>query len=153
LNPEIKNIKLVEKGVGNKPGNFTLVNDRPDNFGMGYVKEDVIDNEACKQQIQIVTLDGFLLPMKLKRIDFIKIDVEGFELNVLFGANDIINKFRPYLFVEVVDEHLRKQGTSAHQLIDYLEKLDYEITNSSNNEIVTKETNFDNMMDVLAIPK
>ena len=36
----------------------------------------------------------------LKRLDFIKIDVEGFEKNVLLGAKETISKFNPVIYME-----------------------------------------------------
>jgi hypothetical protein len=34
-------------------------------------------------------------------VDFLKIDVEGYEGHVLFGASDLIQQYRPRLFVEI----------------------------------------------------
>jgi FkbM family methyltransferase len=156
LNPQLNNISLVKKGVGNNQEDVVLVNDRKDNLGMGWVQAANDDGHykySYSQKISIVTLDAYLLPIELDRVDFIKIDVEGFELNVLLGAVNVIKKYKPILFIEVVDLHLKKQNTSAIELIKYLEDLNYIIMNSGNGEIVTQDTNFDKMMDVLCISR
>lgn len=41
-----------------------------------------------------------------EKIDFIKIDVEGMELEVLLGSKELIEKYSPYLMVEVLKENL-----------------------------------------------
>jgi hypothetical protein len=38
--------------------------------------------------------------MALHRLDFVKIDVEGFELNVLAGGKKTIQCYRPFLHIE-----------------------------------------------------
>jgi len=155
LNPSIDNITLINKGVGSQEGEFTIVNDRDDNLGMGWIEENDILNDmniSSSQKVLVTTLDKCLPTMKLNHIDFIKIDVEGFELKVLIGADSIINKYRPILFIEVVDSHLKKQNTSAVELIRYLQSKKYSIKNSGTGEIVKLDTNFNNMMDILATP-
>lgn len=44
-----------------------------------------------------VTIDSLQLP----RVDFIKIDVEGHELEVLWGSRETLKKYHPTLLVEV----------------------------------------------------
>jgi len=47
-----------------------------------------------KQKIQITTIDEFF---KTERIDFLKIDVEGYEENVLLGGKQMIKRCKPVL--------------------------------------------------------
>jgi FkbM family methyltransferase len=49
------------------------------------------------EKVEIMTLDEFLSKNKIKKVDFIKMDVEGFEENVLIGADKTIKKFKPVL--------------------------------------------------------
>lgn len=53
-------------------------------------------------------------------IDFIKIDVEGHELEVLQGARETLLKYRPVVFVEISSEN----KTKVHE---YLTKLGYRL--------------------------
>jgi FkbM family methyltransferase len=50
--------------------------------------------------IQVTTLDSVVRKGEIPRIDFLKIDVEGAELEVIEGARESIKKWRPYILVE-----------------------------------------------------
>lgn len=64
---------------------------RSDNFG-GISMDMVTEGEA----IPLCRLDGF----QLERVDFLKLDVEGFESKVLAGAADTIERCRPIMYIE-----------------------------------------------------
>lgn len=72
---------------------------------------------------EVKTLDTVCKDLSLKKVDFIKIDVEGYELNVLKGAKKTINKFKPKLLIEVHSSNIAKE------LIPYLKGLDYRVVN------------------------
>lgn len=57
---------------------------------------------------------------RVRRVDLIKIDVEGMELDVLRGGEKCIRKYRPVLFVE----HLRCDKTA---LDEWLGQMGYEV--------------------------
>jgi len=46
-----------------------------------------------------ITLDDFVKKYDIKRIDFIKADIEGMERNLLKGAEDVIKKFKPKIAI------------------------------------------------------
>ena len=52
----------------------------------------------------MVSLDQFIINENVKKIDMIKIDVDGIEFDILNGAKEIIKKFKPILIVETNDE-------------------------------------------------
>jgi hypothetical protein len=57
----------------------------------------------------------------------IKIDIEGGELNALLGAENILKRSSPELFVEVHPEYISDLGQSQSELIGLLKKSGYEI--------------------------
>jgi FkbM family methyltransferase len=59
------------------------------------------DDEAEKLSTLVVTLDELSHWERLERIDYIKIDAEGAEDDVLAGASGIIQRFRPLVQIEV----------------------------------------------------
>ena len=52
-----------------------------------------------KQQYITISIDDFIKDKKIKKIDFIKMDVEGSELNVLQGAITSLKKYKPKLAI------------------------------------------------------
>jgi FkbM family methyltransferase len=51
-------------------------------------------------EVTAIPLDSFRFPEK--KVDFVKIDVEDFELHLLKGAFDFLNSFRPdAIFIEI----------------------------------------------------
>ncbi len=61
----------------------------------------------------MTTLDEYLENRETFDIDWIEIDVEGYEARVLRGALHTIRRCRPGLFIEVDDRFLMAQGESA----------------------------------------
>jgi FkbM family methyltransferase len=53
------------------------------------------------EKIEITTLDKFIQQIRFEKIDWIKIDVDGGELEVLQGAIETIKKYKPRLLIEL----------------------------------------------------
>ena len=72
----------------------------------------------------------------LKRLDFMKIDVEGHEVPMLEGAADTIAVYGPTIFIEIHDKE-RKKDTNAY---DWLIDMGYEevIAMSSSNYLFAR---------------
>lgn len=64
-----------------------------------------------------------------KQINFVVMDCEGFEYNVLEGAEKTIDKFRPIIVMEVNEHALKRQGRSPTSLITWMYKKSYEVRN------------------------
>lgn len=59
-----------------------------------YLNEKVIKKSI---KVMITTLDNFVKQNKIPKVDFIKMDVEGYEENILLGAKETIKKWKPIL--------------------------------------------------------
>lgn len=75
--------------------------------------------------VPMATLDSFLPDFKDKSVSALKIDVEGGELAVLFGARELLLKHRPLIVSEIVEEYLQKHGHTTEKLIRYLIEIGY----------------------------
>jgi len=64
----------------------------------------------------------------LDRLDFIKIDVEGFEVRAIQGARETILRHKPIMWVEVNELALMQQGESEESLLSLIYSLGYTIT-------------------------
>jgi hypothetical protein len=81
----------------------------------------------------------------------IKVDVEGFELHVLRGAEKTLRQCKPALFIELDDNNLSDQGDSAEKLVSYLEDLGYAITDAGTGAPVRSGKPFTNChTDIIA---
>ena len=57
--------------------------------------------------------------------DLIKIDVEGYEMQVLRGAENTIQRCKPKLVIEVNREALSRQGTRPEEIFSFVAKHGY----------------------------
>lgn len=69
--------------------------------------------------IKTITIDS----LNIERCDFIKIDVEGFEVHVLQGAKDTISRTRPVMMIEVNRQALKRAGFTVNDLIHFIQKI------------------------------
>jgi FkbM family methyltransferase len=66
-------------------------------------------------------LDDVLARAKVRSVDFIKLDVEGGELGVLKGAEQLLQRTpRPLILCEVLEQRTRPWGYSGRLIIDFL---------------------------------
>lgn len=139
----LKNIAVENIGLGNEKGSFNLVVDTETNRGGNRIS---FNNEPQKTStiINVERLDDWIINKNITRVDIIKIDVEGFEMNVLKGALETLNKFKPQLFIELDDNNLKQVGSNAKELITFIENMNYSISNAENNEKVNANDDFIN---------
>ncbi len=73
---------------------------------------EVLTASFTKEKTYVTTLDLFVQESGINRIDFIKIDTEGFEREVLMGAKEVIYKLKPQIIqFEFNVLHLRRKYT------------------------------------------
>lgn len=71
-----------------------------------------------------VTLDGWARQSKLQRLDLIKMDIEGAEIEALRGASEVLRKYHPRLLVQAY--HLRDDGMrTLEHCAHFLDSLGY----------------------------
>lgn len=83
--------------------------------------------QAYSIEVAVQTLDQVVERADLKRVDLMKIDVEGSETAVLQGADQTLQKFRPVIIVEAHQPSLSKMGSSTRELLDLIRSHRYEI--------------------------
>ena len=95
---DVKNVSLQKFGLYKENCTLDIYNDlqNPNDQISTVYPEGLVDfytaSELQKLQIEVKTLDSFCSEQKINTIDFLKIDVEGAELNVLEGAKDMLSK-------------------------------------------------------------
>ena len=74
--------------------------------------------------IQSVTVDDLTSNIKIP-LSLIKIDVEGTEGNVIYGAKKVIKKYQPVIITEYTPERLYNYGVDPIELLSFLDKSGY----------------------------
>lgn len=130
---------LSIKSIVGKEEYSTIGNPVHENIGVQEIKEEKV---IC------TTLDDLVKTYSLNP-GFIKMDVEGAELLVFKGAMETLKKYRPIILSELTDEILRKNGTSAKEIMDLIVSADYRIIDPLNPSNTFKNQKFS---DILCIP-
>lgn len=108
------NVVLHPQALGSKPGTLRIeVTDG--NIGTAHVA-------AEGEQAEVVALDEW--GADLERLDFLKIDVEGYELEVLRGAARLIERFHPAILCEITGL-ARRYGREPEESFAFLRERGY----------------------------
>lgn len=124
---KFNNLKLFNIALGDIQGSSKLYRMEPSNPGMNRIMQETPGEEIPHELVNIETLDSLYKKGIFSRVDFIKIDTEGFELKILEGGRELIRKFRPVMFIEFIDANLKAQGSSALSLMVYLQNEGYKL--------------------------
>lgn len=81
--------------------------------------------EVKEGDISSISLDQFLDKKEVNKIDYIKIDSEGFESKILRGGAKTIERCSPVMMIEVNPSALQLHGSSEDQLFDILHSMGY----------------------------
>lgn len=149
-----KNIKLINKGLGHEKATAFLYNVNANNSGMQRLLTQAPPKSSYeKMKVEIDTLDNCIASMEIPSPSLIKIDVEGYEYNVLLGAEQTLLRHKPVMFIELDDNNLREQGSTAETLVEFLVQMGYTIMNAADGSAVVVDTDFQNChFDILCTP-
>ena len=82
--------------------------------------------EGKGEDVAIISLDSFLKQNAPgRKLDVLKLDVQGFEMKALIGAQKLINEFHPAIFCEITPSALLKAWSGHSALTSFLDKIDY----------------------------
>jgi FkbM family methyltransferase len=138
------NISVQQCGLGEKQENKVMTIHSESNRGMNRISNTTSNpNIQNNEFVTINTLDNFIKEQNIQKVDLLKIDVEGYEFNILKGAFTTLNSFHPQLFIELDNENLKEQNSSAKELVKYLQEIGYAIIHAENKVQITEFYNFD----------
>lgn len=136
------NILLENLALSSTEGDLVFNIATQNNSGGIYLSTPSETSDAsCK--IDVTTLDKYVSANNVANISLIKIDVEGFEIKVLKGAEKTIGTYKPDIFVEVDNSFLRRQNGSAAELVDLLVCYGYAIVHAETNARILPKDNFE----------
>ena len=107
---QFDNCEIITKAVGNKKGTISLTDDY-------FTQGKRIEKE--KGNIPITTIDS----LEYMDVDLIKIDVVGYEMNVLKGAEQTLSTTN-FLMIEL-NGNSKKYGSSNTKIEKYLKEIGF----------------------------
>lgn len=118
------NVTTHNIGLGDTPGESELTF-APNNRSGGFVSNKTSASAGhVVEKITIRTLDDVVQQLELTAVDFIKIDVEGFEGHVIRGGLKTLSRFHPVTALELNHWCLNAfQRTSVPDFLDYLRSV------------------------------
>ena len=82
-------------------------------------------HRVAQELVAMTTIDAVAEALRLDRLDFIKADIEGWELALLRGGERTLRRFRPVLVLELLNKQLARAGHSIDDAFALLSELGY----------------------------
>jgi FkbM family methyltransferase len=119
----VQNVRLFEVGLGAAPERLPYMQAAPNNLGGSrFLKSGEADTTGMTASLEIVRGDDLLTKEELPPISFIKIDVEGLELEVLTELRKILERHSPLIAFE---SHPELDRAAAEAVLAHLQQLGY----------------------------
>ncbi|MBL7933198.1 MAG: FkbM family methyltransferase [Bacteroidia bacterium] len=143
----------VQKAVSDKKGTTQFFISKmkldPANSLVDYKRKH--DFESI--DVHVTSVDDFVVDQDLAKVDFIKIDAEGAEYEVLLGAQKTLQKHRPVIHLALHPAALKSFGSSMHQIYHFIVSNNYELLFKSKVMNEQDFTSSQDFFDVELIPK
>ena len=125
----LNNVEILPFGLSDTAGeaHLSVPIKRSGSFGFGlsHLGADAGGRAVRTETIRLETLDGFAAARNLARLDFLKADIEGWEMRLLAGGQKTIARFRPAIMVELVGAHLARAGDRPDSVWQALGAIGY----------------------------
>ncbi|WP_300662153.1 FkbM family methyltransferase [Fluviicola sp.] len=141
-------IRAFNIGLSNQKGLLHMTQHSPSNSG-GFRMTTDTQNAVS---VPVISLDEFVSEQNISRIDFIKIDVEGFELTVLSGAKQVIQQFRPVLVFEYSVENILAQNGNIEEALNGILENNYKISTKEGLSDLKTILSLKEQTDLICIP-
>lgn len=152
INAVDNKVKIYEGVVSDRNGivDLNVIPGREEFSSLGKMNHPSIrDNNREIESVNSITLDSLIERESLDP-GFIKIDVEGVEHLVFQGAQKTLRKYRPVILSELCDEMLKKNGSSALEVINLIKANDYDVYDPRNLKEILEPKPYG---DILCFPK
>lgn len=113
------NVKANHLAVGRTRGKAPISYDLDDSEKASLAHASATNANSC--EVEVIPLDEYMNEEDIRRLDFVKVDVEGYELQALHGMNNSLKKFTPQLSIEVTLLHEERPA-----LFSFLKQVGYD---------------------------
>lgn len=136
LNKLGKKISAIPLALGdeNKDITFYLMPVEAANQGMSSKYFYIESKRTIK--VKQIKLDEWCSINKIGRINFIKMDIQGSELDLLRGAENTIKMFKPRIFTEASETEMQKRNLTLKDLWIKLSDFEYEVKLIKEKELI-----------------
>lgn len=128
----VSNITVVPKGLYDKD---TIIG-----FDIQGISSTIVDkkNNGIKtmNKIQVAKLDTEVKRLKLPKVDFVKMDIEGAEIEAVNGAKETI-KSNSAIHFAIASYHMVKGKQTREYLEKFFKKLDMQVTTGYKTHLTT----------------
>lgn len=136
----LRNVTIVPYGLSDTAGEASLhtpiKNSGSLGFGLSSLSSESKTGRSHATPISLTTLDTYFEASPPAKINFIKADIEGWELNMLKGAQKTLARYRPAVMLEINDAALAKAGTNKQALVDYMQSQGYAVTGMAHKDVI-----------------
>lgn len=147
----MQNVTVINSAISDFEGDATLfIDDRPGQWAQASSLKKVV-HEARPITVPVTTVDIFCAGNNVYPT-FIKIDVEGFEPQVIKGARSVIETRRPIILFEIWE----KNWMGYSDMIQYLSKFYFLVRSSDGSDAIEYYTNNEEASgvdDILCLPR
>jgi FkbM family methyltransferase len=121
------NVKIHQLALGKEIGHLQFVNDQS-SPGTNHLVAQTEVIAGSTIEVEVSTIDQFLETDGAPDVAFLKIDVEGFEADVLRGAaHTLMNRQCQAGLIELCPGNLRQVGSSVEDLLECVEQVGWRL--------------------------
>jgi FkbM family methyltransferase len=149
-------VDVVPCAVAAAEGEGTLTTVISGNTGRNSLLPPQTTDPTEPIRVETTTIDSYLTQKRVERVDIVKIDTEGAELQILEGAENLLRKMRPLIICEVLDQSTCPWGYPAREIITKLRHHGYEwfeILRDGSVRRHSTQSEYPDLKNYLAVPK
>jgi FkbM family methyltransferase len=121
----LHSVRAEPLALGSATSTRTFFQIRSGDSTRGGLQPPPSEERVSEILVETTRLDDYVSQYPLNRVDFVKLDVEGGEREVLQGASLILTKFRPVFICEVLDATTQAWGYDAREIILMLQSFNF----------------------------
>lgn len=150
----LRNVAVFACGLSDKAGTSELHMPikKSGSMGFGLSHMGAAGTGAVRtESVALSTIDDFVKRHGVTRLDFIKADIEGWEMRMLAGGVRTLQTLRPVLMLEASDAYLARAGDTVQSMADFIAGVGYDVLNLGTGAPLKPQAGM--ATDILCVPK